>query len=417
MKQLLWFLGGCIFSCSAVFAGEELEVELKSGNTISIDAYPSKSDTLFIYLPSGRGFGVGYKATAKQLATNGYNVWALDLHSSYMIAKYRSSVNRFNVDDLVNLIAIAKAKSFKNIYFLTTGRGVQLALKTAYQWQLKNPNSDLLKGHIFHSPHLIDGRPSLGSVAKYINISKVSNLPIYVLLPQFGTKFMRSKEIYSQLKTGGSAVFMHRLTGVGSGFHMKNMQDLSKLGIKAKTGLADTYHQAVQLMKTTSVPKILPTDADINANTKVTLSEPFLQKYNGKQNLPLTLKTLEGKTVQITDYKGQVLLINFWASWCNPCIVEIPSLVRLQQKFNQKAFKIITINIGETQHKIAKFIKKVELLLPVLLDDNGQAVKDWGVYAYPSNFLIDKDGVIRYGYRGALEWDNQGVVDIVQSLL
>ncbi len=406
-----------VFLSSISFAGQDLEIELKSGNTISIDTYYSEGETLFIYLPSGRGFGKGYKTTAKQLAENGVDVWALDLHGSYMIPKYKSSINRFNIDDLVDLIAIAKNKSFKNIFFVATGRGAQLALKIAYQWQLHNPNSTLLKGHIFHSPHLIDGKPDLGGVAKYVNISKVSHLPVYVLLPQFGTKFMRSKEIENQLKQGGSAVFIHRLTGVGYGFHMKKVRNLSKLGIKAKERLANTYRQAMRLMKTIQVPKISPPDVDINASAKVTFSAPLLQKYHGKQNLPLKLKTLDGKIAKISDYKGQVLLINFWASWCNPCIKEIPSLVRLQQKFNSKYFKIITINVGESQHKITKFVKKIGLTLPILLDESGQAVKEWGVYAYPSNFLIDKEGVIRYGYRGALEWDDQNIINTVQSLL
>ncbi len=406
-----------IFLPLIAFAGQELEIELDSGNVINIDAYHSKGDILFVYLPAGKGFGEGYKVTAKQLATKGYDVWALNLHDSYMIPKYKSSINRFDIDDLVNLIVIAKKKSFKNIVFVATGRGAQLALKIAYQWQLKYPNSGFIKGHIFHSPHLLDGRPSLGGMAKYINISKMSNLPTYILLPQFGTKFMRSKEILAQLKQGGSAVFMHHLTGVGYGFHMKKAKELSKLSIKAKAGLANTYHQAVQLMKTITAPKILSPNIDINTNAKVTFSDLLLQKYHGKQNLPLKLKTLDGKIAQINDYKGQVLLINFWASWCNPCIKEIPSLVRLQQKFKPKYFKIITINVGESQHKIAKFVKKIGLTLPILLDESGQAVKEWGVYAYPSNFLIDKEGVIRYGYRGALEWDEQNIINTVQSLL
>ncbi|WXU00243.1 MAG: Thiol-disulfide oxidoreductase ResA [Catillopecten margaritatus gill symbiont] len=410
------FLAIYLALSSVVFAGK-FEVELESGNSISVNAYPSNGDTLLIYLPAGRGFGRGYRITAKQLAENGYDVWALDLHASYMIPKYKSSVNRFNIDDLVNLVAIAEQKSFKKILFVTMGRGAQVALKIAYQWQLKNPDSNLLKGHIFHSPHLIDGRPGLGSQAKYIDIAKYSNLPIYILLPQFGTKFLRAQEIATQLKQGGSAVFTHRLTGVGYGFHMKKPSKLSKFGIKAKKQLASTYHQAIQLMKTLKPAKIVTTDKDLNAVIKTTFSDPILHKYNGKQQMPLRLKTLDGKVADINDYKGQVVLINFWASWCRPCVTEIPSLVRLQQKFNQKDFKIITINVAEPKNKIDKFIKKVGLTLPILLDDNGQAVKDWGVYAYPSNFLIDKNGTIRYGYRGALEWDEQGVVDIIQSLL
>ncbi len=74
--------------------------------------------------------------------------------------------------------------------------------------------------------------------------------------------------------------------------------------------------------------------------------------------MSLKLKTLDGKVFDINDYKNQVLLINFWASWCNPCIKEIPSLVRLQEKFKGQYFKIITINIGEPKDRIIKFVKK-----------------------------------------------------------
>lgn len=403
-------------SC-VVFAGDNLEIEVTSDNTISIDAYPADSDTLLLYLPSGRGLGKGYVATAQQLAFDDVNVWAADLHSSYMIAKYRSSVNRFSIDDLLELIAKAEEKSFKNIFFLSSGRGAQLALKVAYQWQLKNPKSRLLKGHIFHSPHLLEGKPALGSVAQYVNIARHSNLPIYLLLSQFGTKFLRGNEIVNVLKQGGSAVFVHRLTGVSGGFHMRRKKDLSKLDIKARADLANTYQNAMQLMKSTNIPKILTTEKDLNAATKVVLSASILQQYHGKQNMPLTLKTLEGKISDINDYKNQVLLINFWASWCKPCVAEIPSLVRLQAKFKGRDFKIITINIGESKDRILKFAKKVGLSLPVLLDNDGKVTKNWGVYAYPSNFLIDRKGVVRYGYRGALQWDKRSVVDTINSLL
>ena len=412
-----WLSIVCLLFASMAYAGEHLDIELDSGDAVSIDAYKAEGETLFLYLPSERGLGKGYVSTAQQLAFDGHDVWVADLHSSYMIPKSRSSINRFNANDLLGLLAHAREKSFKNVYFISSGRGTQLALKMAYYWQLKHPDSHLLKGHIFHSPHLIDGKPDLGSAARYVNIAKHSNLPIYVLLPQFGTKFLRGNEIVNKLQQGGSPVFLHRLTGVHGGFHMRRESDLSKPGIKARGNLAETYQNAAQLMKAMHAPKILTTDKNLNTNAKVVFSESVLQKYQGKQNLPLELKTLEGKTLNINDYKNQVLLINFWASWCNPCVTEIPSLVRLQEKFKGQNFKIITINIGESKERIVKFVKKVGLTLPVLFDPDGEATKDWGVYAYPSNFLIDKQGVIRYGYRGALEWDKQSVVETIKTLL
>ena len=90
-----------ILLSSVVFAGEELEIELSSGSTISIDAYTSSGDTLFLYLPSERGFGKGHVPTVQQLTLDGYDVWVADLHSSYMMPKYRSSIGHFNIDDLI----------------------------------------------------------------------------------------------------------------------------------------------------------------------------------------------------------------------------------------------------------------------------------------------------------------------------
>lgn len=406
-----------IFLSSTVFAGEELEVELSSDNVISIDAYASDGDTLFLYLPSERGFGKGHVPTMQQLAFDSYDVWVADLHSSYMIPKYRSSIDRFNADDLLELIEFAQNKAFKNIFFLTSGRGAQLALKVAYQWQLKNPESNLLKGHLLHSPHLIDGTPSFGEVANYVDIAGYSNLPIYMLLPQFGTKYFRGEEIAKQLEKGSSSVFIHRFKGVHGGFHMRDVKDLTKIDIKAKDDLSDIYIQAARLMNTVNISKPPLSGNEIQKPSKVTFSEPALKPYKGKQDIKLRLNTFDEKLIDLSEYKGRAVLLNFWASWCKPCVKEVPSLVRLQQQFNENDFKIITINVGESREQIIEFMKKVKLDLPIMLDTDGQAVKDWGVYAYPSNFVLDKNGVIRYAYRGALEWDSQPIINTIKTLL
>ena len=406
-----------ILLSSVVFAGEELEIELSSGSTISIDAYTSSGDTLFLYLPSERGFGKGHVPTVQQLALDGYDVWVADLHSSYMMPKYRSSIGHFNIDDLIELIDFAKNKSFKKIFFLTSGRGAQLALKVAYQWQLNNPKLDLLRGHILHSPHLIDGKPDFGRVAKYIDVAKYSNLPIYMLLPQFGTKYFRGEEIAKQLEKGGSSVFIHRFKEVHGGFHMRDAKDLTKIDVQAKDSLSEVYIRAVRLMNTVSISEPLTANKNIQKSSKVIFSEPRLKLYQGKQNIRLKLNTFDDKLVDISKYKGRVILLNFWASWCRPCVKEIPSLVRLQQQFGQDDFKIVTINIGESKEQIIEFMKKVKMELPIMLDADGQAVKDWGVYAYPSSFVLDRKGVIRYAYRGALEWDSQPIINTIGELL
>ena len=414
MKQLFLAL---ILLPSVIFAGERIEVELSSNEVISIDTFKADGETLYLYLPSERGFGKGYVPTAQQLAFSGYDVWALDLHSSYMVPKHRSSIDKFDIDDLTELVYFTEQQGFKKLFFITSGRGSQLALKVARQWQLKYPDSDYIKGHIFHSPHLIQGKPRLGNKADYVDIAKSSNLPVYLLMPQYGTKYFRTQEITNTLDTGGSAVFVHRFKGVHGGFHMRNESDLSKADMVARDNLDDTYIQASNLLSSVDPPLLLTLLKHREPESNYIFSDPKLTPYKGKRNIDLNLKDLVGKKISLKDFKDKVVLINFWASWCKPCVKEIPSLVRLSEKFSKNEFEIITVNVGESINEITEFKKKVGFELLILLDSSGEAVKDWGVYAYPSNFLLDKNGVIRYGYRGALEWDSPSVVNTIKDLL
>ena len=136
-----------------------------------------------------------------------------------------------------------------------------------------------------------------------------------------------------------------------------------------------------------------------------------------KQSINLVLNNLIGEKVSLDQYRGKVVLLNFWASWCKPCVEEVPSLARLNEKLKATDFQILTINVGESKQQINEFMKKVPFDLPILLDESGIAVKNWGVYAYPSNFLLDKNGTIRYVYRGALEWDAPNIVKTISQLL
>lgn len=413
MKWLgLWL----VLLSTTVYSAEKTEFELTSGGSISIDSYHSDGETLFLYLPSERGLGKGYVSTAQQLAFFGVDFVALDLHASYMIPKHRSSINRFSVKDIMELVNFSKQQGFKKLFFVTSGRGAQLALNIAYQWQLENPNSNYLRGHIFHSPHLINNKPKLGADASYVDIAKVSNLPVYLILPQFSTKHFRGEEISKQLKIGGSSVFIHRLEQVGGGFHMRNVNSLSDEDLKAKDSLGDVYLLAANLMLSVSIPKPLTLESGTNQKTTLSFSEPILKIYQGQSGMPLVLNNLSGQQIDIKDFQDTVLLINFWASWCGPCIKEIPSLVRLESLLKDQPFKIITINVGETKKEIDVFMKKVKFDLLILLDGSGKAVKDWGVYAYPSNFILDKNGIIRYTYRGALEWDSKAIVNTIKTL-
>jgi thiol-disulfide isomerase/thioredoxin len=129
------------------------------------------------------------------------------------------------------------------------------------------------------------------------------------------------------------------------------------------------------------------------------------------------LPDLQGKQHTLEDYRGQVVLVNFWASWCPPCIQEMPALKRLRQKLNGQPFEILSINVGEQKYKVWKFVKLVNFDLPVLLDTRKDTFNAWDSSVLPTSFLLDKQGSVRYRVQGDTEWDSENVSALIEALL
>jgi peroxiredoxin len=108
--------------------------------------------------------------------------------------------------------------------------------------------------------------------------------------------------------------------------------------------------------------------------------------------------------------------VNFWASWCPPCVAEIPSLNRLREQMQELPFELISINYAESPEKIRAFLQRVSVQFPVLVDPNGKVSQQWKVIGFPSTFVIGKDGKIKYGVNAAIHWDTPEVVNTLKAL-
>ena len=120
---------------------------------------------------------------------------------------------------------------------------------------------------------------------------------------------------------------------------------------------------------------------------------------------------------QLEDYRGKVILVNFWASWCPPCIKEMPGLQRLQAQLADRPFEILAVNVGEQRYKVWKFAKLVNFTLPVLLDTKSHTFNTWDASVLPTSFLLDTEGRIRYRVQADLEWDTAEVIALIEELL
>ena len=420
MKRIL-VLVFIFFSSSSCWSYENLEAELKSGTTMSLTQFQGEGKKLLLWLPSERGFGQGYISVALNLSLLEYNVWAVHLHESYIIPTGRNSLNGVEINDLLELIDQAQQQGFEDVYLVSSSRGVLLSLKTAYQYQKLNQKSELLKGLLIFSPYLLTGNIEMGQDAVYDEIASFSNLPVYMLQPQYGTKFARSREIAGQLQQGGSPVFMQVLRGAQAGFYMRPDEDLTEQDLKMREQLPRILDNAINLLKQSRPSKFIDLYQPVKAvgeEKRSFIKEPALHPFKGNKSAPsLLLKNLKNNTLDIKELKDSVVLVNFWATWCGPCVEEIPSLSRLVDHMQGKPFKVVAVNIGESPEKIQKFVKSIPVNFEILLDTDGNAVRDWKVYAYPSNYLLDKNGQIQFAYRGALQWDAENIINTIDSLL
>jgi len=147
------------------------------------------------------------------------------------------------------------------------------------------------------------------------------------------------------------------------------------------------------------------------------LAEPDIKPWKGKATLPLARNDLEGNAVDLKHLQGRVLVVNFWATWCEPCRDEMPSLQRLREKLDGKSFDVLAVNYGESREKISQFLGREKVALPVLLDPEMETAKAWGVGGLPMTFLIDAKGRVRYSVFGERDWSGGDSLALVEKLL
>jgi thiol-disulfide isomerase/thioredoxin len=127
---------------------------------------------------------------------------------------------------------------------------------------------------------------------------------------------------------------------------------------------------------------------------------------------------LDGKKVSLTDFKGKVVFLNIWATWCPPCREEMPSMEKLYQELKGKDFEILAININASGAEVvAPFMKEYTLSFPALLDPDGTIQNLYGTTGVPESFIINKKGVIEKIVIGPMDWATSEVVGFFRNLI
>jgi peroxiredoxin len=128
------------------------------------------------------------------------------------------------------------------------------------------------------------------------------------------------------------------------------------------------------------------------------------------------LKDVDGRQVSLSDFKGKIVFLNFWTTWCPTCRIEMPSMEKLYQKMKEKNFAMVTINLQETTSKVKKFFKAYKLTFTVFLDTTGEVGTAFGIYQIPTTFILDKEGRIIAKAVGPREWDSKDSIALFEHL-
>ena len=145
---------------------------------------------------------------------------------------------------------------------------------------------------------------------------------------------------------------------------------------------------------------------------------PILQPMKDNALTPdFSLVTPEGKKLSLKDFRGKVVLLNFWASWCVPCREEMPDMEKLYQEYKQKNFVVLAIAVKDRKQDAIDFVKELKLTYPIALDPDAHVGTLYGAWGLPATYLIGPKGEGLARGWGPAEWYNQGARKLIQDLV
>lgn len=162
------------------------------------------------------------------------------------------------------------------------------------------------------------------------------------------------------------------------------------IGLLASSSTAFTQEQSIQML--------------------YPLQEPFLAPE-------FELKGEDGKLYRLSDYRGQVVILNFWATWCPPCRDEMPSMERAWQKIKGKGIVILAVNMGEDEDAIFEFTGDYPVTFPLPMDSDGSVIKKYPVVGLPTTYIISPEGMVTHRAVGTREWEHPQLLDQLRKML
>ena len=309
-------------------------------------------------------------------------------------------------------MALAARGSGKQLYLGSNDKASRVLLRAARELQLGDP--ELIQGVVLVTPDLFAHTPAPGQPARFAPIAAATNLPVMLVVAEKSSLALRWEQLADSLRQGGGTIYTQIVRQVRDRFFFR--PDATPQEEAAAAALPAMLTQSLWLLAHDQQHRPAATLDEAPAATAA--GPRALLPFKGDPQPPaLRLADLGGRPRDLADYRGRVVIVHFWATWCPPCVHEMPLLVDLVDRYRGAGLTVLAVNLGEPREVIESFLAHTPVNFDILLDPEQSAPRRWQVYAFPTSFLLDGEGRIRYSAAGALEWNGEEVSETIDALL
>jgi peroxiredoxin len=411
---------------SAGVAQAGFTVHLEGADQLEVDEFGAEGDgPLFLWLVNQYAELETPNAIIRTLAERGATVWRTDLLDSLLLQRSSDAIRSMDGAPVAALLDAAVRSGRGPIVVVTCDRMAVPLLRGLRAWQESAADTTAVAGGILLFPNLYRGTPVAGEEPELLGIVAATNMPVAVFQPALGTNRDRVGPLLETLYAAGSSAYAWMIEGVRD-YYLLHSEEPENKALETMAGImpeevrravANTPQQLLEAARLLAVTLRPAHVAALDERAEMPIAPAYgLIEREPRAAPDFALVDARGSGHELAESLGRVTLVNFWATWCPPCVHEIPSMNRLAAAYDEREFAIVSINFREEPEHILQFMREVEVDFPVLMDEDGQVSRDWGVFAFPSSFILDREGRIRYTVNTAIEWDTDAVRQVIDRL-
>ncbi len=398
-------------------SGDALEVRVSEGQP---------GEPLFLWLDNQYAETRRPSEIARRLADEGANVWQVDLLDGLFLERSAEAIRGLDGVAVADLLDTAVSSGNHPVVLVASDRMASPALRGLHVWQQRHQDVSAVAGALLFFPNLYRGTPIAGEQPELLSIVSATNMPVMIVQPALGANRHRLPELVQTLQSAGSPVYTMLIDEVRDYYLLRTETPETEsfdsmrgpVPPEVEQAIADTPRRMLLTARLLDGSRRPAAAVDVVLVDDEAQAPPYgLVARQGTPAPRFELHDARGELHRLADSLGRVTLVNFWATWCPPCVHEIPSMNRLAGAYDQDDFAIVSINFKESAEHILQFMQRVEVDFPVLVDADGAVSAQWGVFAFPSSFILDHEGRVRYSVNTAIEWDMAEVREVIDRLL